>query len=92
MTSSPDPLAGSDTYDILANIQGNLVEHLERFGRMEQQELVQTPQWAAHVSRLLTEAGKEIVRLRALVGAVSDGPNFSDFRSNLPKRDPHPER
>ena len=78
-----DPLAGSDTYDILAGIQGDLVAHLERFGRMEQHELLQTTDWAAHVSRLLTEAAKEIVRLRMLAGVVSGGPNLSEFRNPM---------
>lgn len=68
---SDDLLVGSDTYDILGGIKGDIVDELLRWGGMEQQDLVQTPQWAAHVSRLLNASSKEIGRLRALVGAAN---------------------
>lgn len=88
-----DPLAGSDTYDILGGIEpAELPAILARWGRLEQHELVQMPHWAAHVGRLLIEAGKEIERLRALVGAVSPGPSLAELRAVLPQHDLRPER
>ena len=71
-----DPLAGSDTYDILGGVQEDLVEQLTQYGRMEQAELLQVPGWAAKVARLLVDAAKEIARLRQVAGAVSDGPDL----------------
>lgn len=87
-----DPLAGSDTYDILAGIRDDLPVALARWGRMEQHDLLQTPDWASHVARLMAEAAKEIMRLRALVGAAKVDESFAELRATLPRCDPHPER
>ena len=42
-----------------------------------------TGNWAIGLSKLMLEARTEIVRLRALCGAVSKGESFSDIRKTL---------
>jgi len=76
-----DPLAGTDTYDILGGLKpAELPDLLERWGRMEQHELMQMPNWASMVGMLLREAGKEITYLRRVAGAVETRPDFAEIK------------
>lgn len=76
-----DPLVGTDTYDILGGLNPQtLPEQLERWGRLDQHELMQMDGWAPMVTLLMRESAKEIVRLRGMAGAVTDGQSFADIR------------
>lgn len=96
-----DPLAGSDTYDILAGLphkQGGhvskLVDDLRKWGSLKvgqliPEELARPNEWGPPLTKLLNDAADRIEYLEAHVGAVSQGSgDFRTIASNLPRNEP----
>lgn len=83
-----DPLAGSDTYDILAGTAEPIEVTLTRWSRLELHDLVQIPEWSSRVSKLLADAAREIERLKSVAGVVTGGPSFRTIKNSLTGGDP----
>lgn len=79
-----DPLAGSDTYDILGKPASvSLEARLRSWSILEQHDLLQIPDWSVEISKLLAATAREIEHLRAACGPISPGLSHYDIRLKI---------